>query len=220
MIVDGVEVLYTMRNGKIVDPNIPTDGLVCYLDTRGKYNTDVYRNTLLDLSGNGNHGTLENFNFTEESGYVKGLSGEGTSGLQFDGVDDYIPLNLTLADYTIIIDAEMPFVEGSGYTFLDTSVLSLFRSPTGTNHYLHAGISKPDGTRVYPLVAHEHIGKICIKVSGETLEIKTDTLTINEKIKNGSPFLRMGNGPVNFRKCLIYNRALTEQEIQQLMEVE
>ena len=36
-------------------------------------------------------------------------------------------------------------------------------------------------------------------------------------IKNGSTFLRIGNGEVNFRKCLIYNRALTDTEINQLL---
>lgn len=218
MIINGIEVLYTIRNGKIVDPNIPMDGLVCYLDTRGKHNADVYRNTLLDLSGNGNHGTLQNFNFTEESGYVNNLSG-GVSGLKFDGVDDQIQLNLTLADYTIIAEAMIPIMESSNYRFLETDGLRLDVNPT--NETLVARIINPDGSTSYRQVPHESMGKICIKISGEILEIKTNTNTriINGNIKNGSTFLRIGKGKVNFRKCLIYNRALTDIEITQLMEV-
>ena len=82
MIIDGRKVLYSMKGGVIQDPSIPTDGLVCYLDARGKTNTDKHRGTLLDLSGNGNHGTLTNFNFTEESGYVKDLSDVCLSNLR------------------------------------------------------------------------------------------------------------------------------------------
>ena len=217
MIIDGRKVLYTMKGGVIQDPSIPTDGLVCYLDTRGKTNTDKHKGTLIDLSGNGNHVTLRHFNFTEDSGYVKDLMGGAESGLRFDGVDDYLQLNLTLTDYTIIVDAMMPFVEGAGNTFLAIDRLTLFRDPTVTRQY--ASILKPDGTRVYPRVPHEHMGKICIKVSGETLEIKTNNQIINENIKNGLTFLRIGRGQVNFRKCLIYNRALTNEEITKLMEV-
>lgn len=73
MKINGKEVLYTLKNHKIIDPDIPTDGLVCYLDTRGKTNQDIHKETLLDLSGNGNNGTLTGFAFNESSGYVKDL---------------------------------------------------------------------------------------------------------------------------------------------------
>ena len=207
------EVLYTIKNGKILDSNIPTDGLVCYLDARGKKNTDVHRGTLLDLSGNGNHGILNNFAFTGTSGYVKDLSG----GLKFDGVVDQIQLNLTLADYTIIAEAMIPIEESSNYIFLETDGLRLSVNPT--NKTLVARVINPGGSIAYRQVPHERMGKICIKISGEILEIKTNTnpRIINENIKNGSTFLRIGNGEVNFRKCLIYNRALTDTEINQLL---
>src|SRR5699024_6444679 len=59
------------------------DGLVLHYDFSHESNTSEYKGKAFDYSGNGNHGVLENFNFTEESGYI------GNS-LQFDGVDDTI----------------------------------------------------------------------------------------------------------------------------------
>ena len=58
------------------------EGLVLYLHGAcGKNNpaTRVWK----DLSGNGNDGELDNFGYTEDSGWVDG-------GLKFDGVDDYV----------------------------------------------------------------------------------------------------------------------------------
>lgn len=98
-----------MKGGVIQDPSIPTDGLVCYLDTRGKNNTDKHRATLLDLSGNGNHGTLQNFNFTEESGYAKDIS-RGYTGLKFDGIDDDLLISTSYVagnPFTQFIDFEI-----------------------------------------------------------------------------------------------------------------
>ena len=145
MIIDGVEVLYTMRNGKIVDPNIPTDGLVCYLDTRGKYNTDVYRNTLLDLSGNGNHGTLQNFSFTEESGYVKDLSGVG--GLKFDGVDDEVTISGDVMDkepFTYFVDFKIPRTAKEQNTSINLGLG--FYSHQANNLIYASSTNNPDGT--------------------------------------------------------------------------
>jgi type II secretory pathway pseudopilin PulG len=44
-------------------------------------------NIARDYSGNGNNGTLYNFNFTATSGWVDGKVGKA---LSFDGVDDYV----------------------------------------------------------------------------------------------------------------------------------
>ena len=59
------------------------DGLVLHYDFSHESNTSEYKDKAFDYSGNGNHGVLNNFNFTEESGYE-------SKGLKFDGVDDYI----------------------------------------------------------------------------------------------------------------------------------
>lgn len=68
------------------------DGLVLHYDLSHESNTSEYKDKAFDYSGNGNHGVLNNFNFTEESGYVE-------DGLKFDGVDDFILSNSLDRDY-------------------------------------------------------------------------------------------------------------------------
>ena len=185
MIVDGAEVLYTMRNGKIVDPNIPMDGLACYLDTRGKHNTDIYRNTLLDLSGSGNHGTLQNFNFTEESGYVEDLSGGGTSGLKFDEVDDKLSIDVYMSqDFTIFTELNIPATMKGDMRFTIDYQEGSFYAP---------GIQIIENYILY---------RIAVRKEGDTI-----TMFANET-----------KGELTDIKA--YNRALTDEEIAQLMEVE
>src|SRR5699024_8179739 len=71
-----------------------------HYDFSHESNNSEYKDKAFDYSGNGNHGELQNFNFTEESGY------DG-SKLKFDGIDDYITTQgfanhlPTLKDFTI-----------------------------------------------------------------------------------------------------------------------
>ena len=77
---------FVMKNHTIVQPFIPTDGLELYYDVKGKKNTDNYKGTLLDMSGNGRHGTLSNFAYEGVSGFTETTEG----GLLLDDVDDKI----------------------------------------------------------------------------------------------------------------------------------
>ena len=74
---------FIYEGNDLVYPNPVKDGLVLWYDFSGRTNADGQRGIAEDLSGNGNHGTLQNFNFTPESGYDK-------NKLLFDGVDDRI----------------------------------------------------------------------------------------------------------------------------------
>lgn len=74
---------FIYEGSELVYPNPVKDGLVLWYDFSGRTNTDGQRGIAEDLSGNGNHGTLQNFNYTSESGYDK-------NKLLFDGVDDYV----------------------------------------------------------------------------------------------------------------------------------
>ena len=86
----GVPFIY--QGEELIYPEYVKDGLVLHYDFSGMTNNDVSKNIARDLSGNGNHGTLQNFNFTPESGYDK-------NKLLFDGVDDYILSNSLDRDY-------------------------------------------------------------------------------------------------------------------------
>ena len=221
MIIDGVEVLYTMRNGKIVDPNIPMDGLVCYLDTRGKYNTDVYRNTLLDLSGNGNHGTLQNFSFTEGSGYENG-------GLKFDGVDDYFKLELSnsIGDLTFMLNAKIrdKIALTDNPYYIDNGLFLIYK-PAGTE-VLSIGLMLESGSRQWRALGIS-TDSIIISRKNDTTSVymdgyKKDVQTTADPQKIfyvGSSKSLTNFAYMNLDKIAIWNRALTDEEITKLMEV-
>ena len=80
------DVQFVMKNHKVVQPFVPTDGLELYYDVKGKKNTDNYKDKLLDMSGNGRHGVLSNFAYEGVSGY----RGTTEGGLLLDDVDDKI----------------------------------------------------------------------------------------------------------------------------------
>ena len=104
---------FIYEGNELVYPNPVKDGLALWYDFSGRTNADGQRGIAEDLSGNGNHGTLQNFNFTPESGYDK-------NKLLFDGVDDEIssePLastNLTWSiTFTPIFKGEDSFLMSS-----------------------------------------------------------------------------------------------------------
>jgi|LSQX01.1.fsa_nt_gb hypothetical protein len=80
------EIVRAYQGEDIVYPTPIRDGLVLWYDFKGRTNQDINRGVAVDLSGNGNHGDLQNFAYTEGSGYGEGL--------KFDGVDDTITSNI------------------------------------------------------------------------------------------------------------------------------
>lgn len=77
---------FVRRGSQILHPDPVRDGLVLWFDFSGMHNSFSNRDVAEDLSGNGNHGELQNFNYTDESGYKD-------DGLKFDGVDDEISIS-------------------------------------------------------------------------------------------------------------------------------
>ena len=86
------DIPFVFRGDELIYPDYVKDGLVLHYDFSAMNNSDEGRGIARDLSGNGNHGTLQNFNYTPESGYDK-------NKLLFDGVDDYILSNSLNRDY-------------------------------------------------------------------------------------------------------------------------
>ena len=225
MIIDGRKVLYTMKGGVIQDPSIPTDGLVCYLDTREKTNTDKHRGTLLDLSGNGNHGTLQNFIFTEESGYAKDLSGEGASGLRFDGIDDNLLISTSYVagdPFTQFIDFEIEYTANTQGVYIRLG--SIYIHPYDDYIILmdsdsFAYIDKEIPAGRYQLC----LSTVCLSTDRNHLGLNA---WINgEKCAIGDAsdytfkdtYLFSPGGKIIY-KYAFWNRMLTDEEIQQLME--
>ena len=98
----GVPFIY--QGEELIYPEYVKDGLVLHYDFSSMTNNDASKDIARDLSGNGNHGTLQNFNFTPESGYDK-------NKLLFDGVDDRViskPINTNIyAIESVFIDGEI-----------------------------------------------------------------------------------------------------------------
>ena len=93
---------FVIENKQLVYPEIVTDGLQLYYDAKGKRDTDYHRDTMLDMSGNKNHGKLQNFAYEKHSGYK--------DGLVFDYIDDKLVrprLNLKPDDFTFMLNGNI-----------------------------------------------------------------------------------------------------------------
>ena len=93
---------FVIENKQLVYPEIITDGLQLYYDAKGKRDTDYHRDTMLDMSGNKNHGKLHNFAYEKHSGYK--------DGLVFDYIDDKLvrpKLNLKPDDFTFMLNGNI-----------------------------------------------------------------------------------------------------------------
>ena len=93
---------FVIENKKLVYPEIVADGLQLYYDAKGKRDTDYHRDTMLDMSGNKNHGKLHNFAYEKHSGYK--------DGLVFDYIDDKLvrpKLNLKPDDFTFMLNGNI-----------------------------------------------------------------------------------------------------------------
>ena len=104
--------LKTLKDGVVVQ-----DGLRLHYDFSHESNTSEYKGKAFDYSGNGNHGVLQNFGYSDYSGYQNG-------GLEFDGVDDEVAIpyenNMFSVDFTwsavikpYTVDKDMMFMYGS-----------------------------------------------------------------------------------------------------------
>ena len=93
---------FVIENKKLVYPEIVSDGLQLYYDAKGKRDTDYHRDTMLDMSGNKNHGKLYNFAYEKHSGYK--------DGLVFDYIDDKLvrpAFNLKPDDFTFMLNGNI-----------------------------------------------------------------------------------------------------------------
>ena len=108
------DIPFVYKGDKLVYPNPIKDGLLLWYDFKGMRNTDTNKEVAKDLSGNGNDGTLTNFNFTEESGYKDNT-------LVFDGVDD----KLTIPELELDETAMTVMHDGKIYSYEDDKVMTV-----------------------------------------------------------------------------------------------
>ena len=227
MLIDGRKVLYSIKSKKVVYPEIPTEGLVCYLDARGKTNKDKHKGTLIDLSGNGNHGTLQNFNFTEGSGYENG-------GLRFDGIDDSVlggpSYNLSTPAFTYMVE----------FTINKTAKEQSANIALGMGVYIHSannfiycgGTTNVSGNTHVPVNVAVGKHKVIIAYTKDFTDAEffidgVRYTAINTTDAQGIPYTHKGVvdgrfsvlwfGEKIISKQAIWDRRLSELEIQQLL---
>src|SRR5699024_976396 len=212
-IYQGKELLY---------PNPVKDGLVLWYDFKGMKNSDVTKGIAKDLSGNDNDGVLQNFNYTSESGY--------NNGLKYDRIDDNLETPLTISkSFTISMTIDINISTGKQFFFgVTLSACYLIKKNDG----LHGSVftTKELTTNSWNGFFSNVSGKcqVILSVNDKEKTVKSygngkyiSQREIDDKITNFQ-LTRVGTlnqsnlNPIDGKvlSILVYNRALTDQEIQ------
>ena len=223
---------------ELVDGVVVQDGLVLHYDFSHESNISEYKGKAFDYSGNGNHGVLNNFNFTEESGY------DGNK-LKFDGIDDYITTQgfanhlPTLKDFTIqlaykrntYVDTTVVFGNRTGvFEGAGGNGIELRSNANGYSFYIDDGVSyrnnlvpyQNEQTDLITLVREN--GNVSTYFGGD-FEKVLDLSEVGDISSGREMFL--GSRPNNSYQddgelfsFKIYNRPLTPEEIAHNYQIE
>ena len=223
---------FIYQGNELLYPNPIKDGLVLYYDFKGMKNSDASKNVARDLSGNGNNGTLQNFVYTNESGY--------NDGLKLDNVDDFISLGVDIPmSFTLSITID--FNISTNVQFLCGGYLSAFYIRRNYND-LHASISTESNTQVTTTGGNRFFyqlyssGKskcqvtLSVDNTTKTMSIYGNGNLLNTKetgeqlAKNKLTKLGVWQGNTNLDGKILsttmYNRALSLEEIQHNYKLE
>ena len=222
--------------------NIVTNGLVFYLDAANKLSYPGSGTAWVDLSGNGNNGTLTN---------GPTFSSNNAGSIMFDGVDDYvsIPNNNSLVfgnnDFTVSIWIKTPLAStGEGTPSQWGPIISkgcTTSAPSGTWWFAQTSTnsnritfnisSNPGGTFVTATTTPTLLDgwhNIVFTRIGSTGSMYTDSTLTNTDTSSGSdlsstaPLWIAGTSPQTPKKTSmtlsqvqIYNRSLSAIEVLQ-----
>lgn len=210
---------FIYQGNELLYPNPVKDGLVLYYDFKGMKNSDVSKGIAKDLSGNGNNGTLSNFAYTSGSGY--------NDGLKFDGIDDVIlnilninntPLDASNMSISIVLDSAK--IQKSQYfmqvNLSDNLFFLLYRSSVDKLGYYNTS-KENKYLNFIPATNEKFLFTLNINNKQVDLRVNNEKFAVFEDkgLKNVSS-VSLGTQSYNgtLRSLKIYNRALTEEEIQ------
>ncbi|EZX25749.1 hypothetical protein V070_00247 [Staphylococcus aureus C0673] len=228
---------FIYQGNELLYPVPVKDGLVLWYDFKSMKNSDVSRGVAKDLSGNGNNGTLQNFAYNNESGY--------NNGLNLDGVDDrilvgnsasIINLNLEVTIEMVLHFKEVPtgwrWIIGNTSDAAANTGYAIAYSPNNPKglSFMAGGTINTDG---YVPVENEKVHIVGKIDKGNNMHLYMN----GQMVKTRLSFKNMVNSslPVTIGKASyydsphvktliknvkIYNRALTDQEIQQNYKLE
>ena len=222
---------FVYQGNELLYPSPIKDGLVLYYDFKGMKNSDVTKGIVKDLSGKGNNGTLQNFAYTSGSGY--------NDGLKFDGIDDVVNLtnplfNQTKENQSWTFSISFKLVEnntslefplrginlGIGIRYMDNKnkILNYINNTDKAYLYSNEGVIQNKNSVVTCSYDYNtRTAKIYIN----------NTLDSQKKLEDGIVPSGMGyNMSIGTRRndyiygMKLYNRALTDQEVQQNYQLE
>lgn len=183
------------------------EGLIGYYTGRGRSNDDENKNILPDLSGNGNDLENKNFAYTVDSGYGDGY-------IQYDGVDDF---SLSKETYSNI-DAHIHCVCSNYSTLISNQTIWGSGRSSGIIGRLYCNIRSkieiaPDSS-VSWLNGDSYANRSSTptdKLSIWSVNVHTDVFELNlGTLQNNKVFF----GKVRIYDVLMYDRHLTEEEVQ------
>ena len=201
----------------LLPSEIPTPD--CYYDFTNGDNTSETRETIVDLSGNGNDAKAYNFAWNEEgSGYKDGA-------LQFDGTDDYISLEafdsgfqtiLMLCNYStskILYDQR-----NDEHQFSSDARFVIFAQGNSVayNWGNVGGVTYINGKLNSSVLANETVlKKHCICINNPTV---TSEFTTTPKIGGPSTTTSTAYAKMSVFKFLGFKEELTEEQIQYVIK--
>lgn len=212
---------FLYEGSELVYPTPIRDGLVLWYDFSGRTNNDAKRGVAEDLSGNANHGTLQNFNYTAESGYDK-------NRLLFDGVDDYVGVDVPINDFTITFSLEL---SGTGDQFFFGGDINTFYLRKYLGDRLHASVYTDTQKTIQSLGVFKNTGEsekhsVGLILDSQRLKVSLihNGIIIQEEDLTSStiPFTlttlgQWGSDSRRFSGSIfsasVYNRPLTPEEI-------
>ena len=181
------------------------EGLIGYYTGRGRSNTDENKNILPDLSGNGNDLENKNFAYTVDSGYGDGY-------IQYDGIDDYsfskeiysnidAHIHCVCSNYSELINNKT--IWGSGKS---SGIISRLYCDTFNKIILDSSTEKWLNANVYDDsdIPTDKLNNFSANIHPDLIILNLGTLQDN----------KIFFGKVRIYDVLMYNRYLTEEEIQ------
>ena len=220
---------FIYQGNDLLYPNPVKDGLVLWYDFKGMKNSDASKNIARDLSGNGNDGTLQNFAYTNKSGY--------NDGLKFDNVDDEIATEIDLGitftlSLTIEIDTDVEtqfltlfsrqghYLRKNGNA-LHCSVFTDKQVTLGNNSFFSNLKQDNKNKAVVTMMVNDVDNILTLYGNAEKLS-SVSTITSIDKatlVKLGK-WVSSNNLAGKILSAKAYNRALTEEEIQHNYKLE
>ena len=226
---------FIYQGDELLYPNPVKDGLVLWYDFKGIKNDDFNKEIAEDLSGNKNNGTLQNFAYTNDSGY--------NNGLKFDNVDDILSLDVPMGysftlSMTLEVNPNIPvqFFCGGNYAMFYVRKLSedLHVSITVDTTQGVKQVTTFGGNAFFSNLFENNKRKFQVSITvdktkkemtlyGNGVFLSNRTFVeelISVNLNKLGRWLNSNNLDGKIFSTQLYNRALTEQEIKYNYQLE